>query len=416
MKKAFLHFVFCALFLSAASFSQAQTALASFEGSADLFNTLGGATLSIVTNPSTTGLNSSANCLRWVSANGNWWEGTAIYNSDNTPVTIDANNRYCHVFVYAQTENGTDMSVKKGQIHFSDATGTDWGTDSYNYDVSFTVNQWTDVVIDLNGFPSGLYGIHFRGHWDNQEAGLTFYYDEIVLNNSPATRNTVVINSASVLGDFEDGGVVPGYAVSGGALSSLNIANNPYPNILNGTDKVLSGTTATSGAQWWGGAEVTLGNKNVLVNDATRYLHILVYTDLPELELVVYSSAGEKWAGKQTLTSSGVWFDFVQDLYAVDEANLNGAAVSGFRFAFDASQEAAQNKMILIDEIRVDADLNPRTGTQTGLNEQEVEQPVAVRYYTLQGIEVKQPVKGNVYLVRKIYESQKSETIKILYR
>jgi hypothetical protein len=40
---------------------------------------------------------------------------------------------------------------------------------------------------------------------------------------------------------------------------------------------------------------------------------------------------------------------------------------------------------------------------------------IEMKYYTLQGIEVQQPVRGTVCIVKKIYKSQKIEVTKIFF-
>jgi hypothetical protein len=40
---------------------------------------------------------------------------------------------------------------------------------------------------------------------------------------------------------------------------------------------------------------------------------------------------------------------------------------------------------------------------------------IAIRYYNLQGVEVQQPQENGIYLIKKIYASQKTETLKIFY-
>jgi hypothetical protein len=52
----------------------------------------------------------------------------------------------------------------------------------------------------------------------------------------------------------------------------------------------------------------------------------------------------------------------------------------------------------------------------TGLEATQIKDPViSTRYYTLQGVEIKKPVDKGVYIVKKIHESQKQETNKIIY-
>jgi phage gp45-like len=44
------------------------------------------------------------------------------------------------------------------------------------------------------------------------------------------------------------------------------------------------------------------------------------------------------------------------------------------------------------------------------------EEPVAVRYYTIQGVEVTAPAENNLYIVKKVYASKKSDVSKVIYK
>jgi hypothetical protein len=58
------------------------------------------------------------------------------------------------------------------------------------------------------------------------------------------------------------------------------------------------------------------------------------------------------------------------------------------------------------------------TGTVTGLHPvQTINGPVIeTRYYTLQGVEVKQPKQREIYLVKRLYESKHTEVTKVLFK
>lgn len=58
--------------------------------------------------------------------------------------------------------------------------------------------------------------------------------------------------------------------------------------------------------------------------------------------------------------------------------------------------------------------LNAKNSSIDDLSNNEV--PVSSRYYNLQGIETEQPVKGQTYLVKRLFESGKSDVIKQIVR
>jgi hypothetical protein len=65
--------------------------------------------------------------------------------------------------------------------------------------------------------------------------------------------------------------------------------------------------------------------------------------------------------------------------------------------------------------LRSGADVE-ETGTSSEVIRPEGEQPVAIQYYNLQGMEVSQPLKGNIYVVKKSYKNQASECTKIILK
>jgi hypothetical protein len=53
--------------------------------------------------------------------------------------------------------------------------------------------------------------------------------------------------------------------------------------------------------------------------------------------------------------------------------------------------------------------------TQTGIADGKNDPVLSVRYYNLQGLEVKTPLENKIYIVKKIHASQKEEIVKVVY-
>ncbi|MDR1632522.1 MAG: hypothetical protein LBR97_06550 [Dysgonamonadaceae bacterium] len=414
MKQLYLT-ITCLFLLGIAVSSRAQTVLATFEeANTDFFDAYEwGATdagaASIENNPSTTGLNNSLKSLKNLRNTGcSWTDNLMLFNAGGQTVTVNEQNRYLHVYVYA-------TEAASGRIHLRSVADDGVWTheaDDRRADFDFAANTWKDIVIDLSskGFES-LNGMFFLSQdWDGAPADRHFYYDEIILNDD-ATPRAVIINNATTLADFEENGVSLPYSNSGNAFLSLDVDDNPYTNQLNNTGKVLSGVTTTSGGEWWGGLKISLGDKVLSVNNDTRYLHFLIYTDLPAIEFV----AGSDWAGSSTITKQDEWFDFVVDLFNVGSKNLEGSQVGVFDLVINTSNANCQGRTFLIDEIIVNGDAAPRV-SQTGIKTIEFSEPVEINHYTLQGILVPDIKTNGIYLVKKLYKSGKITTGKVFVK
>jgi hypothetical protein len=393
---------------------QAQTTLATFEdANTDFFNTCewedatAGAA-SIENNPDAGGLNTSLKSLKNLRNTGcSWTNNLKLHNAAGESLNIDAQNKFLHIYVYA-------TEAAQGRIQFSsNSTEGVWDHENQNAQFDFAAGIWKDIVIDLQstGFQT-LNAIFFMSQdWSGASADRHFYYDEIVLNGD-ATPRAIMINSATTLADFEDAGIAPLYSNSGNAFLSLDVDNNPAPSSLNSTDKVLSAVTTTSGGEWWGGLKINLGDKVLNVNEDTRYLHFLIYTDLPTIEFV----SGSDWAGAYTVTQQEEWFDFVVDLFNVKDKSLENTQIAVLDIIINTSEANCQGKTFLIDEIIVNADENPRTADETGIKTTDASDIVGVKYYTLQGIEVSGIETEGIYLVTKRYKSGETATGKILVK
>jgi hypothetical protein len=55
------------------------------------------------------------------------------------------------------------------------------------------------------------------------------------------------------------------------------------------------------------------------------------------------------------------------------------------------------------------------TGIDRGFTIESADPVIATRYYTLQGVEIQQPVEKTIYIIKKTYASQKVETGKVVY-
>jgi hypothetical protein len=355
MKKTLFLFAAATMVCSA----KAAETLATFEAPAnDVLNTIGGASsLQIVANPAKTDINGTDSCLLNTRPEGQGWNVIAhLYSSDGDSVAIGDATRYLHLLAYSPEPTAAGKIIVRTTAPVVNDGYGDNGDNTLHFDLT---NTWKDIVLDLQTFGNAVYGIYFISQdWGGTPAGgRAFYYDEIVLTNSPTPRGA--ITAAATLGNFE--AITPDYAVEDGAFSTLQVASNPDTAGINASDSVLHGyNTKSDVGSWWGGLRIT--PTNVQVNANTRYLHVMMYTNLPTYEFDLFSSKGEDWMGKTNNTVISTWFDHVVDLYSKD---LEGKTLNSFRISAGVDNSANLGKDLYIDEIEVNSDSLPRVPTVT---------------------------------------------------
>ena len=362
MKKVFFLFAAAAIACSARAAN-----VATFEVTAnDFFNATGGAgSLQVVANPLQTELNSTDSCLLNTRPEGQGWNVLGhLYSSSGDSVVINEANRYLHFLSYSPSYAASGkIIVRTSSVPATDGDGNlTYGEDG-DHQIQFDItDSWKDVVLDLQGFGNAVYGIYFLSQdWGGSPAGgRTFYYDEFALTNSPTPRGA--ITEAATLGDFEANGVAPSFAIEAAVLSTLEVAVNPDKTGINASDSALHALTINADGDWWGGLRLT--PTNVQVNEKTRYLHVMIYTNLPVYEFDLFSSKGEDWMGKtEDNTTFNTWFDHVVDLYSKD---LEGETLSSFRISTCMNvSENQRGKDLYIDEIVVNGDPAPRVPVVT---------------------------------------------------
>lgn len=205
--------------------ANAQEELATFEDpEIDFFDKTGTydkdarATLTVVENPSKTGINKTDQCLKnWRSGDYDWSSAVSrIYNSVGNYITITEENRYLHIMAYSDVASGCALFVTTGS---NDNVWDYKVDDSGDYQVRFTfkAGEWIDVVYDLYGKnQKTLYGFYFMSQdWQAPKVDRIFYFDEIILNDDPEPRTATGPGPAAGVNDaLETTGAV--YGIVGG--------------------------------------------------------------------------------------------------------------------------------------------------------------------------------------------------------
>ncbi|WP_221657925.1 T9SS type A sorting domain-containing protein [Bacteroides salyersiae] len=377
-----------ALFLSAfVATTQAQVTLADFEEpELDMLDMTGynndaNGSLTVVANPSTDGINTSTQCLLNNRKLVDWSNSIGkLYSSALDYVEVNDEKRYLHVMVYSEETAGALLYVRTGELD-----------DTFTYDqiemrFDFTAGEWKDVVVDLSGKASAVYGLYFLSQdWSAPEHERNFYYDEIILNDDPLPRGATYIVTEGVAADFENEGVTLTYENTGDACAFLNVVENEDNTGVNSSAyALLIETTTQDNAAWWGGANLFF-ERSFMVTEKNRYFHALVKTDLESMEFNFFAD-GEQWGGSFA-PQKDVWYDVVVDLANTNEHNLTGKLLTGFRALVYANEEVNRGKKLYLDEIVLNDNPMPRVALPTGLADQETNQAYA--YAIESGIAVK---------------------------
>ncbi|WP_455587118.1 hypothetical protein [Bacteroides sp.] len=372
--KRFYYLAAASLLSAFVATAQAQDVLADFEEpELDMLDMTGynndaNGSLAVVANPVTDGINTTTQCLLnnrklvdWSNSYGK------LYSSflDSREVTDE--NRYLHIMVYAEESVGSMLYIRTGETDDIWAYDGDHGGTEIRF--NFTAGKWADVVVDLKGKVESVYGFYLLSQdWSVPQKERNFYYDEIVMNDDPLPRGLNAIAKAGVAADFEESGSIPTFEDTGSGCASINIVDNEDNEGVNQSAKALMiEAVAQEGAQFWAGANITFEN-TFMVTDANRYLHILMKTDLEQMEYDLFAD-GEQWMGN-FVPQKDVWYDYVIDLMNTKK-NLSGKLLTGFRAIVCADKPVNYGKKLYLDEIILNDSPMPRVYTPTGLAKEE---------------------------------------------
>ena len=335
------------------------------------------------TNPDIAGINTTPGCLIYSSSasDQNWW-GKFFVNIKSTYVVQQNTTSHCYLRFYARTTS----SGLRGELGIKDPAGNSLCQPTFALKQA---NTWEEVVIDLGTTLSGknIGSIYFAPDLDGFDANATYMVDEIRLSNVPFDN---VITAATTVADFETAGITPVFANSGNACQTLSVVDNPTTTGLNTSAKAIKASVVNGSGEWWGGIELTY-NSPVQINNDTRYLHVMIYTDnMTKLEFDNFpykSVVGEQWMGFFDPSPKNTWYDYVMDLNS-----LNGRAFYLLRACLRPNENATSD--IYLDQIVFNADPTPRTSVTTKLENATTN----CKIYSEKSIIKIENITGNVYV------------------
>lgn len=335
----------------------------------------------ITDNPDKTGVNTTNKALQLTSLKGkSWWPDFLNFDLA-APVTITAENRYLHIYMYRENLN-LGFSVNINQA-------TPWGDPekgTKRWDMNLaTAGKWEDVVVDLKWFMDNAQALSQISllvdmNWGGATEPVTnYYFDEIALNNNPLPRGVTILADTQMSLFFGNTASYTKWVKNLDLQHPENtsaIVANPFTTqtaVLNSTSVLKFSKSAN--AAWWQGPRVVMpGILPVGVGGVPTYLHAMInIADMPLNPLApdyyVVQLNAKDFTGKELdsgdalkywVSDKGTWVDLVLDVSSL-------GYVQEFTVRFDLRRDAADARInspagvFYLDAAAINENADPRT-------------------------------------------------------
>lgn len=370
-KRLLLFALIACIFTMPAAFGQ--TVVLDFEGPTTTTNfqyfgsSLDGSLTSVIANPNATGVNTSANVVKYVKpANSQVWAGA--FSNPNPATAVDgvANSTVC---VKVHMDHIGNLAFKLE----NSATGDNWITTQSNT----VINDWEELCFDLSvpseeaPFTAAAGHIYptivvFFDFGSNSTDSAVYYFDDIVAKPIEAECNTIL--------DFDSASTSTTFQIFGSSLdgSLTPIIANPAPDAVNSSDSVVMYVKAGD-AQVWGGA---FSNPNPATPvDFTTGGDICVMVHMSHIGSVTMklensTTGGDNWAFTLPNTVANAWEEicFSADSISIDPPNntASGHVYPTVTFFIDlGTAGTGTNDTTYIDQFCVAAPAGPSNADVT---------------------------------------------------
>lgn len=293
------------------------------------FTNFDGGNVTVISNPQSNGINTSAKVGRMVKNAGQTWGGSFITLS--SPIDFSAGKIFrMKVF-----------SPRVGAKVLLKVENTANTSQNFEKEVTTTVaNAWEDLVFDYQAINTGnsynnIVLIFDNGTMGDGSANFTFLFDDIRLVNSLPLTLPLTFESTTTTYDWFD--------FDGGAVT---VVNNPHATGINTSAKV--GKMVKNAGQPWGGSYLTL---SLPMDFSNKIFRMKVWSPRvgAKVLLKVENSANSAQNYEKEVTTSvaNAWEDLVFDYTGINTGNSynrvvlifdNGTAGDGssnFTFYFD---------------------------------------------------------------------------------
>ena len=335
MKKIYL--ILAVLMTSLVSFSQVVLPL-DFEmpASSYTFTDFDGGASTVISNPHSSGINTSSQVAQMIKSAGQVWGGSFIALS--SPINFSVNKTFkMKVFsprvgakVLLKVENNDNAAISfEKQVLTTVANA--WEELTFDYTAINTSNQYQKVVV-----------IFELGTMGDGTANFTFLYDDIILTSSGGGGT---LTSPTLPLDFESATVNYSFTDFDGGAATL--ISNPHVNGINTSAKVIQ--MVKNAGQVWGGSFISLASPiNFSVNKTFKMKVYSPRVGAKVLLKVENQTDGAISFEKQVLTTvANAWeeltFDYTsvsttnqyQKIVIIFELGTMGDGSANFTFLFD---------------------------------------------------------------------------------
>jgi hypothetical protein len=334
----------------------------------------------ITDNPDKTGVNTTNKVLQLTSLKGHSWWPDFLNLDVAAPITITAENRYLHIYMYRENLNqGFSVNINR-----ETPWDADKGTKRWDMNLA-AAGKWEDVVVDLKWFMDNAEALKqitvlMDMNWGGAAEPVTnYYFDEIALNNNPLPRGVTILTDTQMSLFF---GNTASYAKWVKNLdlqhpeNTSAIVANPFTTqtaVLNSTSVLKFNKSAN--ASWWQSVRVVMpGILPVGVGGVPTYLHAMInIADMPISPLTpdyyVVQLNAKDYTGKELdsgdalkywVSDKGTWVDLVLDVSSL-------GYVQEFTVRFDLRRDAADVRInspagvFYLDAIAINGNADPRT-------------------------------------------------------
>lgn len=271
------------------------------------FVNFGGANASVVNNPASGGINTSAKVGRMVKGAPEGWAGSFI--SLVRPMDFSS-KKLMKVRVHAPRVGAKLLLKVENQTN---------GGIFFEQEAATTVaNQWEDLTFDFSAInTSNSYQkvvlIFDLGTPGNGSSNFTYYFDDIRQEDKPADVLGIPLN-------FESSTLTYNWLNFDGGNAS--VINNPFKtgiNTSNKAGKMVKGP----GGQMWGGSFIEL--PNAINFSGSKILRMKVYAPKVGTKVLLKvenaTNGGISFEKEVTTTTANAWEDLTFDFSAINTAN-----------------------------------------------------------------------------------------------
>ncbi len=314
------------MFVTSFGIMQAQDFPMNFEGAEPTVTDFDGGVVTVIDNPQSSALNTSAKVAQMVKNAGQTWGGSKLALSGtidfttNQVFTMKVYSPRAGVPVLFKLENGDGSVATEMAVPTTKA------------------NEWEVLSYDFSGATSGVYNnivfIFENGTMGDGSANWTFLFDDIEFSPSANPALNLPI-------DFE-GGPYGFIDFDGGAAT---VIDNPQASGENTSAKVAQ--IIRNGGQIWGGSKLVLaGNLDFSILGG---ISMKVFTSAPVGTTVKFKLEGTSQTEVDVQTTvSGAWETLTWDFTGQPAATFNTLV---FMFDFGNLGDGSANSTFLFDDV-----------------------------------------------------------------